>query len=204
MVHWVDSIVPRRFSICSGLISMTRPDVDYTFCTFVLTRSLIRYPHRFCFAPAFTNSTVHCTAVCLDPVRTSDAELPPPVSDELKHTDQIATVTRATSSSRGIGGAAEAEINKLRTETEAADFANYFSSYAELDHQKQMLEDERYVPVYFCVCVCVQLCWIPVKVFDVRVGKPEIVETLYSVVTAARCQGLTARVSICSQAYFLP
>lgn len=87
-------------------------------------------------------------AVCLDPVRTSDAELPPPVSDELKHTDQIATVTRATSSSRGIGGAAEAEINKLRTETEAADFANYFSSYAELDHQKQMLEDERRMEAY--------------------------------------------------------
>lgn len=28
-------------------------------------------------------------------------------------------------------------------ETESADFANYFYSYAELDHQKQMLEDER-------------------------------------------------------------
>lgn len=30
-------------------------------------------------------------------------------------------------------------------ETEAADFANYFYSYAELDHQKQMLEDDRYI-----------------------------------------------------------
>lgn len=28
-------------------------------------------------------------------------------------------------------------------EADAADFANYFYSYAELDHQKQMLEDDR-------------------------------------------------------------
>ena len=27
---------------------------------------------------------------------------------------------------------------------EAADFANYFYSYAELDHQRQMLEDDRW------------------------------------------------------------
>lgn len=28
-------------------------------------------------------------------------------------------------------------------EIESADFANYFYSYAELEHQKQMLEDDR-------------------------------------------------------------
>lgn len=39
-------------------------------------------------------------------------------------------------------------------ETEAADFANYFYSYAELDHQKQMLEDDRFVG-----CRCLKVCF---------------------------------------------
>ncbi len=39
----------------------------------------------------------------------------------------------------GAGAGAAAALE----ETEAADFANYFYSYAELDHQKQMLEDDR-------------------------------------------------------------
>lgn len=39
-----------------------------------------------------------------------------------------------------MGGGKDA----LARDAESADFANYFYSYAELDHQKQMLEDERW------------------------------------------------------------
>lgn len=58
--------------------------------------------------------------------------------------DQIATITGAGGARRAKRGAGEAgEDDGAAEETDAADFANYFYSYAELDHQKQMLEDER-------------------------------------------------------------
>lgn len=59
--------------------------------------------------------------------------------------DQIATIVGAGRARRGVsaGGDSDGGINDPMEETDAADFANYFYSYAELDHQKQMLEDER-------------------------------------------------------------
>lgn len=57
--------------------------------------------------------------------------------------DQIATIVGAGRARRGPSGGGDVDGNGPMEETEAADFANYFYSYAELDHQKQMLEDER-------------------------------------------------------------
>lgn len=61
--------------------------------------------------------------------------------------DQIATIVGAGRARRGASeggeGVVDGDGNAPMEETEAADFANYFYSYAELDHQKQMLEDER-------------------------------------------------------------
>lgn len=74
-------------------------------------------------------------AVCTSSPPSSSPSLPPLRAKR----DQIATITGAGRAQRG-GGEDEASME----EVEAADFANYFFSYAELDHQKQMLEDERY------------------------------------------------------------
>lgn len=69
----------------------------------------------------------------------SAPQAPPPAAGQGQPPDTIATIA--------IAGETGLE------ETEAADFANYFYSYAELDHQKQMLEDDRFAG-FVVVCEC--------------------------------------------------
>ena len=74
---------------------------------------------------------------------TSAPPAPPPAGQgqgQGQPRDTIATIAIAAEGGRA-GGAREGLAGA--EETEAADFANYFYSYAELDHQKQMLEDDR-------------------------------------------------------------
>lgn len=135
--------------------------------------------------------------MCVDPVGASDAEVPASSSEYLNHADEIATITRARSSSGGIGGVAGAAMDKLRIETEAADFANYFYSYAELDHQKQMLEDER------CVhCLCLRACasvFGTCLCFFCMCRELFIVKTRNPAVTGAKISRLATGVSVCFQ-----
>lgn len=111
-------------------------------------------PHPSFFATDSDSLTLRCVplhaAVCVDSVGSTDASLPPSVRRHTDGADEIATITAARLPSRGIGGQTGADAEALRKEREAADFANYFHSYAEIDHQKQMLEDSR------CVHVCVR------------------------------------------------
>lgn len=91
-----------------------------------------------CVRCPFTPS--HAAAVCIKPP--GDEARSKTLS--ARERDQIATITGAGDARRATRGAGEAgEDNDAAEETDAADFANYFYSYAELDHQKQMLEDER-------------------------------------------------------------
>ncbi|CAM9701920.1 unnamed protein product [Pylaiella littoralis] len=62
--------------------------------------------------------------------------------------DTIATIAGADRAAGRITGGAPHGGGGPAEETETADFANYFYSYAELDHQKQMLEDDRRMEAY--------------------------------------------------------
>lgn len=66
-----------------------------------------------------------------------------PAAPAPQQRDQIATIVGAERARRGTCEGGDGDGVGPGEETEAADFANYFYSYAELDHQKQMLEDER-------------------------------------------------------------
>lgn len=77
--------------------------------------------------------------MCGNPSRDHQAS-PPPASPDPK--DEIPTITGAKGFPRDNGELGEEDKKRL-IDKESVDFANYFCSYAELDHQKQMLEDER-------------------------------------------------------------
>lgn len=86
---------------------------------------------------------VNATA-CAAPPPSASAQASAPSASQRR--DTIATIAGADrASGRAVDstGGAEGDDSFPMEETESADFANYFYSYAELDHQKQMLEDER-------------------------------------------------------------
>ncbi|CAM9377230.1 unnamed protein product [Scytosiphon promiscuus] len=86
------------------------------------------------------------TAACAASLSLAPAASPRP-------RDTIATIAGAgRAAGRSTDGAASREgaegDTAIMEEADAADFANYFYSYAELDHQKQMLEDDRRMEAY--------------------------------------------------------
>ncbi|CAM9887079.1 unnamed protein product [Ectocarpus fasciculatus] len=86
---------------------------------------------------------------CAAPPPSASAQASAPSASQRR--DTIATIAGADrASGRAVDstGGAEGEDSFPMEETESADFANYFYSYAELDHQKQMLEDERRMEAY--------------------------------------------------------
>ncbi|CAN0109972.1 unnamed protein product [Ectocarpus sp. 6 AP-2014] len=90
---------------------------------------------------------------CAAPPLSASAQASAPGASQRR--DTIATIAgaeraagRAVDGTAFGEGGAEGEDSLPMEEIESADFANYFYSYAELEHQKQMLEDDRRMEAY--------------------------------------------------------
>ncbi|CAM9397452.1 unnamed protein product [Ectocarpus sp. 8 AP-2014] len=90
---------------------------------------------------------------CAAPPLSASAQASAPAASQRRGT--IATIAGAErAAGRAVDGTAlgeggaEGEDSLPMEEIESADFANYFYSYAELEHQKQMLEDDRRMEAY--------------------------------------------------------
>lgn len=100
----------------------------------------------FLFSSAYAVGCCLCLALCGGSVCAGSLD-----ATDGKPTTSQATTDEARNSRGQIptivreGLADRADARKDAEAAASADFATYFYSYAELDHQKQMLEDNRYV-----------------------------------------------------------